>query len=38
MNNGSWEEAEEKFKNIAKDELRNQVKDFLEWLKAQGVI
>lgn len=38
MNNDSWEEAEEKLKNIAKDELRNQVKDFLEWLKAQGVI
>lgn len=38
MNNGSWEEAEEKLKNTAKDELRNQVKDFLEWLKAQGVI
>ncbi len=38
MNNGNWEEAEEKVKNIAKDELRNQVRDFLEWLKAQGVI
>lgn len=38
MNNGSWEEAEEKVKNVAKDELRNQIKDFLKWLKAQGVI
>lgn len=43
----SWEEikgeqdfkiAEEKTKNLAREELRKQVKDFLEWLIAQGII
>ncbi len=38
MNNGNWEETEERFKNLAKEELRLQVKDFLEWLKAEGIM
>lgn len=38
MNNGNWEETEEKLKSIAKEELRLQVKDFLEWLKAEGIM
>ncbi|MEL7567445.1 MAG: hypothetical protein AAGU27_21555 [Dehalobacterium sp.] len=33
-----FEALELKTKEMASDELRNQVKDFLEWLKGQGII
>lgn len=35
---GNWQEVEKKTKEIGKDELRKQVKDFIQWLKAQKVI
>jgi hypothetical protein len=34
----NWQAAEVKVKEIAGEQLRMQVKDFLEWLKAQGIM
>jgi hypothetical protein len=33
-----WALAEAKVKALAKGDLREQVKDFLEWLKSQGIV
>lgn len=33
-----WEGMAVKINDMGKDELKMQVKDFLEWLKAQGII
>ncbi|MDF2673838.1 MAG: hypothetical protein K0R09_2103 [Clostridiales bacterium] len=33
-----WEALDAKVKSMGEDELRKQVKDFLEWLKAQGIM
>lgn len=33
-----WEALEKRVKQSAEDNLREQVKDFLEWLKAQGIM
>lgn len=33
-----WEEREKAAKELGKKELREQVKDFVQWLKGQGVI
>lgn len=35
---GDLSAVEEKLKNLAKEDLRAQVRDFLAWLKAQGII
>jgi len=35
---GDWQQVEKKTKEIDKAELRKQVKDFIQWLKAQKVI
>ena len=34
----NWQAAEVKVKEIAEEQLRMQVRDFLEWLKAQGIM
>jgi len=34
----SWEEKEALIKERASEQLREQVKDFLEWLKGEGII
>lgn len=34
----NWQAAEIKVKEMAEEQLRMQVKDFLEWLKAQGIM
>lgn len=34
----NWEDREEMVKNMAKEDLRKQVRDFLEWLKGQEII
>lgn len=36
--NRDWNAMEVKVKQMAEDNLRKQVKDFLEWLKAQGIM
>lgn len=33
-----WDAMEARIKDMAEDNLRKQVKDFLEWLKAQGIM
>lgn len=36
--NNDWDGMEAKVKGMAEDNLRKQVRDFLEWLKAQGIM
>lgn len=36
--NNDWDAMEARIKDMAEDNLRKQVKDFLEWLKAQGIM
>lgn len=36
--NRDWDAMEVKVKQMAEENLRKQVKDFLEWLKAQGIM
>lgn len=38
LENIDWEALEKRVKQSAEDNLREQVKDFLEWLKAQGIM
>ncbi len=38
LDNIDWEALEKRVKQSAEDNLRKQVKDFLEWLKAQGIM
>lgn len=35
---GNWSALEKRAKDVAREDLKKQVKDFIEWLKAQGIV
>lgn len=38
LKSNDWKALEERTKALAEEELRKQVKDFLDWLKAEGIM